>query len=67
MKQEGRFGLLGLWSVAKTIAICAGIAYILGARITDALAIVAIFNIWADRIMREERKAAEKQANRRAK
>jgi len=56
MTKESRFALRGLGSVIKWVVISAGIAYIIGAKTTDILACVAIWHIWADRIMAEEKK-----------
>jgi len=59
MTQESKFALLGLWSVLKTVIISAGFAYFIGARVTDVMSAVAMWYIWADRIMKEEMKAKE--------
>ena len=54
MTKESRFALLGLWSVVKMILLSGGLAYIIGAKITDVLAAVALWYIWVDRVMKEE-------------
>lgn len=60
MTKETKFAFLGIWSIVKTLIVCAGLAYFLELRVTDLLSIVAIWYVWSDRVMKEEAKDKRK-------